>query len=117
MSYAIRKDGKGWRAVNGKEEVTAEEVYGKTLPDKNQKWDGTKWIDDPDQVAENQKNQKAAQLSATDEYMPRITEDLIDTLLSKGVISQADLPETVKTKLAERKTIRLELTMLTAAKP
>jgi len=76
-----------------------------------------KWDSDPAQSAEYQRNQKAAQLSATDEYMPRVTEDLIDALIAKGVITQADLPEAVKTKLTERKTIRTELSVLTTAKP
>lgn len=32
MSYAIREDGKGWRAVNGDNEVGPGEVFSETLP-------------------------------------------------------------------------------------
>ena len=41
MSYAIRMDGKGWRAVNSREEVAADEIFSETPPDfsATQKWD------------------------------------------------------------------------------
>lgn len=32
MSYAIRNDGQGWRAVNGPEEVGPDETYSETQP-------------------------------------------------------------------------------------
>lgn len=32
MSYAVRKDGQGWRAVNGPEDVGADEEYSETQP-------------------------------------------------------------------------------------
>lgn len=32
MSYAIRKDGQGWRAVNGPDDVGADETFSKTTP-------------------------------------------------------------------------------------
>lgn len=32
MSYAVRKDGKGWRAVNGASEVSVDETYSDTQP-------------------------------------------------------------------------------------
>lgn len=32
MSYAIRNDGKGWRAVNGPEDLTADENFSMTQP-------------------------------------------------------------------------------------
>ncbi len=32
MSYAVRKDGQGWRTVNGPEDVTEDEVYSETQP-------------------------------------------------------------------------------------
>ncbi len=46
MEYAIRKDGLGWRAVNGPEDVASDEIHNSALPGKNQKWDGTQWVDD-----------------------------------------------------------------------
>lgn len=32
MSYAVRKDGKGWRAINGLDDVQADENYSETEP-------------------------------------------------------------------------------------
>lgn len=32
MSYAIRKDGQGWRAVNSKEDCTKDEIFSETQP-------------------------------------------------------------------------------------
>lgn len=34
MSYAIRKDGKGWRAVNSPDDVMSDETYSETIPEK-----------------------------------------------------------------------------------
>ena len=48
MSYAIRKDGQSWRAVNGPEDVTADEIYSDTQPQvtvdqlKSRQWDAIK---------------------------------------------------------------------------
>lgn len=33
MSYAVRKDGLGWRAVNGPEDVGPDETYSETQPE------------------------------------------------------------------------------------
>jgi len=33
MSYAIRKDGKSWRAVNSKSDCTKEETFSEVQPD------------------------------------------------------------------------------------
>lgn len=32
MSYALRKDGQGWRAVNGPDDVEADETFSDTQP-------------------------------------------------------------------------------------
>jgi hypothetical protein len=53
--------------------------------------------------------QRAAELQATDSDMLRIAEDLIDTLISKGVITEADLPQAARNKLNNRKTKRAAL--------
>lgn len=53
MSYAIRKDGQGWRAVNGPADVTVDEVFGETVPAENTKWDGTQWVEDIDRIRAN----------------------------------------------------------------
>lgn len=48
MSYAIRNDGQGWRAVNGPDDVGPDETYSETqpIPSANQikahKWDAIK---------------------------------------------------------------------------
>jgi hypothetical protein len=48
MSYAIRKDGQGWRAVNGPEDIGADETFSDTIPVpsnaqiKAAKWDAIK---------------------------------------------------------------------------
>lgn len=48
MSYAIRKDGQGWRAVNGPADVGADEDFSETVPSpsaavvKAAKWDAIK---------------------------------------------------------------------------
>ncbi len=49
---------------------------------------------------------KRAQLADTDRAMPRVTEDLIDALTAKGLISPADLPQASRDKLARRKELR-----------
>ena len=48
MSYAIRKDGLGWRAINAPADVTSEEVFSDTIPApsiaqvKTEKWSSIK---------------------------------------------------------------------------
>ncbi len=49
------------------------------------------------------------QLARTDEGMARIVEDLIGLLVQRGFITEADLPETARDKLAERKNLRTQL--------
>lgn len=34
MSYAVRNDGKGWRAVSGPEDISADEYFSETIPAK-----------------------------------------------------------------------------------
>lgn len=48
MGYAIRKDGQGWRSVNGPDDVGVNEIYSDTQPQvtvnqiKSQQWDAIK---------------------------------------------------------------------------
>lgn len=48
MSYAIRNDGQGWRAINGPEDVGANETYSEAQPTstidkiKSRQWDAIK---------------------------------------------------------------------------
>ena len=55
------------------------------------------------------KEQAKAELAATDRDLARVTEDLIDALTSKGIISNEDLAESVKNKLLYRKSLREKL--------
>jgi hypothetical protein len=41
--------------------------------------------------------------------MPRVVEDLIDTLVFKGLISEAELPQAAQDKLANRRNKRAAL--------
>lgn len=45
-------------------------------------------------------------LAATDSDMARVTEDLIDLLVSKGVITEAELPQGAQDKLTNRRSKR-----------
>lgn len=53
-----------------------------------------------------------AVLSASDMAMIRVLEDLVNTLIDKGVILFTDLPEAARDKLLQRKKIRHHLNSL-----
>ncbi|MFQ5954018.1 MAG: hypothetical protein ACE5JZ_03030 [Kiloniellales bacterium] len=57
-------------------------------------------------TAEEKAARRLAKLAATDAHMPRISEDLIDLLVTKGVIALTELPQADQDKLAERKALR-----------
>ncbi len=48
-------------------------------------------------------------IEKTDAGMARFAEDLFDTLVAKGVLAMADLPQAAQDKIAARKQIREEL--------
>jgi len=52
------------------------------------------------------------QLADTDRGMARLTEDLIDTLINKGVIKFTDLPPAAGAKYLERQAKRQKLTAI-----
>jgi hypothetical protein len=52
------------------------------------------------------------QLSVTDADMIRVVEDLIEVLITKSVISAADLPGVVNAKLARRRELRKTMSSL-----
>lgn len=52
---------------------------------------------------------KAAALSQTDTSLVRVLEDLIDVLITRGVIQFTDLPEAAQAKLLERRETRASL--------
>lgn len=53
---------------------------------------------------------KANALSQTDTSLVRVLEDLIDVLITRGVIQFTDLPEPAQAKLLERRETRASLT-------
>lgn len=55
------------------------------------------------------KEQAKADLANTDKEMARIAEDLINTLISKGIIAAKDLPKAASDKLVERTELRKAL--------
>ena len=50
-----------------------------------------------------------AELAATDAGMARIAEDLITALISKGVLAEADLPQSARSRMAKRSELRSKL--------
>jgi hypothetical protein len=51
----------------------------------------------------------AQQLAASDADMIRLIEDLTNTLITKGLIVEADLPQAAQDKLNNRKALRAQL--------
>jgi hypothetical protein len=52
---------------------------------------------------------KVTALSQTDTSLVRVLEDLIDVLITRGVIQFTDLPEAAQAKLLERRETRASL--------
>lgn len=75
-------------------------------PSKEHRWDGKEWVLDPVLQAEKSARDKTRAIAATDVGMPRIVEDLIDLLVSKGLMSLNELPEKAKQKFQARKALR-----------
>ena len=63
----------------------------------------------PEEVQAKEQAQTLAELTATDGPFIRTLEDLIETLISKGVITQDDLPGLAADKLKARKDLRAKL--------
>lgn len=57
-------------------------------------------------LAEKPKKDAAANLQISDGAFVRVIEDLINTLITKGVITLADLPAAAQTKINDRKNWR-----------
>lgn len=55
------------------------------------------------------KEQARADLAATDKEMARIAEDLIQTLISKDLITESDIPQSAQDKMARRAKLRSRL--------
>ena len=59
--------------------------------------------------AEQARAQTLADLAATDIPFIRATEDLIGTLITKGVLSEEDIPQPVRDKIKARESLRADL--------
>jgi len=68
----------------------------------------------PDEIKQHTIAAKKAEISNTDMGYIRVIEDLIDTLVAKGVIALTDLPSTSRIKDAQRKALRAQLAELLA---
>jgi len=55
------------------------------------------------------KQEKLAELAATDHGIPKVVEDLIEALITKGVISMSDLSVEAIDKINNRKTLRSQI--------
>lgn len=73
-------------------------------------WSEVTWVTDSQQEKAAQIAQKTVDLAASDQSMARITEDLIDTLIRRGIITLQDLPAAARDKLVARQTDRTALT-------
>lgn len=59
--------------------------------------------------AQIEKEQTQRALAESDKKMARIGEDILDVLISKGVLQMTDLPESARATINERKSRRGKL--------
>lgn len=64
------------------------------------------WILDAALVEQVKTVKKTFELASTDQYLARITEDLIGILVAKGLLSLDDFSPKTKEKLSERAALR-----------
>ena len=78
---------------------------------KKPKWSGKEWIDgrSTEEVEADALASAKAELRESDSDMARIAEDLITALISKGVLAEADLPQSARSKMARRSELRSKL--------
>ncbi len=101
---------------------TAMAYNGKTLPDLTGKWIvGGKLVDIADVTDETAlaaiaafetdqaQFQTVVDLAATDAGFIRVAEDLITTLIGKGVVKLTDLPQAAQDKIQSRESLRAVL--------
>lgn len=55
------------------------------------------------------KEQAKAELCESDSDMARIAEDLLAALIGKGVLAEADLPQSARSRMAKRSELRSKL--------
>ena len=75
------------------------------------KWSGKEWIDgrSTEEVEADALASAKAELRESDSDMARVAEDLIQTLLSKGVIAESDIPAPARDKMDRRAKLRARL--------
>ena len=78
---------------------------------KKPKWSGKEWIDgrSTEEVEADALASTKAELRESDSDMARIAEDLIQTLISKGVIAESDIPAPARDKMDRRAKLRARL--------
>lgn len=103
MTVHVQRDGEG--AVIGllQRELSAEEAA-------SGRWQRAD-ADAPDVQAFVRRLDREGEnpLAETDATLARVTEDLIDILIDKGLIQFTDLPQAAQTKLLQRRRTRTEL--------
>lgn len=78
-------------------------------PDETYSWNADKWEIDPTKVKNKEILETQTELNQNDIPYIRLIEDLIDTLINKGVISILDLPQSAQEKYNEKKALRAKL--------
>jgi len=73
-------------------------------------WTDGSWVVDPARRKTHARALRRLNLRTSDQQMARITEDLIDTLIRRGIITLQDLPAAARDKLVARQTDRTALT-------
>ena len=69
-------------------------------------WNGSAWVIDAELQAQKEQRDAVIAFARTDRDIPRLTEDLIDLLVAKGVVTLDELPEPAATKFRARKELR-----------
>ena len=75
------------------------------------RWSGSVWIDgrSTEEVEADALASAKAELRESDAGMSRVAEDLIAALIGKGVLAEADLPQSARSKMAKRSELRSKL--------
>lgn len=76
-------------------------------PNDTSRWDGSGWVDDAGLKEDEVTRARADAIARTDIHMARLTEDILDVLIAKGVLTLDDLPHPkAKEKYLARKEMR-----------
>jgi hypothetical protein len=78
-------------------------------PNDHSVWNGSAWVDDAEVLEARRVAGVKRDLLQTDDGMARVLEDLIAALKAKLIISDSDLPQMARDKIAARVAKRSEL--------